>query len=162
MANLWKSKRRKKRALVTDATLLITPMADIFTILLVFLIKSFSTETSNIGLNAEITLPISSNAAPSVESTRLEISPMSVMLDDKPILSLHQFRFDPADSDGTKSSETLFNTFKKYRSRDSLNTGLRMLVLADEKTPYSTLKRVLTAATEAGFADYKLVVMEDK
>jgi biopolymer transport protein ExbD len=34
--------------------------------------------------------------------------------------------------------------------------------MADQKTPYRTLKAVMNSAANAGFGDFKLIVVEDR
>jgi biopolymer transport protein ExbD len=43
-----------------------------------------------------------------------------------------------------------------------LSKTTEMLVLADKKVPYTTVKTVLDTLSSNGFTDYKLVVVEDQ
>src|SRR4051794_6283392 len=102
-------KRRKflkKTALKEEMTLQITSMADIFTILLVFLLKSFSTSISSITPSNNLVLPEAKGPDEVKEMLKVEISPDTILLDDKPVTTLIQFKFDRSDveSDGTSRS----------------------------------------------------------
>jgi len=83
-------KRQKKP---TDMALQITSMADIFTIILVFLLKSFSTGISNLTPN-EIVLPEGTNGDEVTEMLKIEIGPKSILVDDKAVTKLEQFEIN--------------------------------------------------------------------
>jgi biopolymer transport protein TolR len=67
-----------------DMVLQITSMADIFTIILVFLLKSFATGTTSIE-PGEITLPESVMTDPVTETNKIQIAENGILLDDKRI-----------------------------------------------------------------------------
>ena len=155
-------KFRKKRNMNPEMVLSITSMADIFTILLVFLLKSFSTGISSITPSEAIVLPEAQKAEPVIDTLKMQISPFSVIIDDKTVVNLNQFQFKPSDL-GSKGLPTALNeVLKEQRKKDSLKKFPKILILADEETPYSTLKRVLASANDAGFIDYKLVVVDNQ
>ncbi|MGZ3709337.1 MAG: ExbD/TolR family protein, partial [Bdellovibrionota bacterium] len=100
-------RRPKKRAKSSeDMVLQITSMADIFTILLVFLLKSFATGVTSITPTSNLNLPVGTSADPVTENLKVEISENAVTMDDRPITQLTKFRLDPTDieSDGTPRS----------------------------------------------------------
>lgn len=143
-------------------SLQITSMADIFTILLVFLLKSFSTGAATITPHDNISLPEAKSADPLVETLKLEISDKSILVDDKHVTDLKKFEFDPSDIETNGTSRTLNTALIQLKKKNSLTRSSRLLVLSDQNTPYSTIKRVLASATGSGFEDFKLVVVEDQ
>lgn len=177
-------KRRflKRKAANEEMVLQITSMADIFTILLVFLLKSFSTGISTISPTADMVLPEAKAGDEVKESLKLEIASGSILIDDKPITQLLNFKFVATDLEKDGTPRSLNAALIAQRSRQpasvkpdaSANSqtapgvaqatmlGTRLMVLADQKTPYSTLKAVMAAAGNSGFVDLKLVVVEDK
>ncbi len=173
MSNRKKKRRFLRRKKPTEEMVLqITSMADIFTILLVFLLKSFSTGISNITPSQSLSLPIASAQENVEEALKLEVSDSAVMIDDQPVTSLKNFVFDSNDleSNGTPRSlnAALVAFREKERARNPASAGAvaetgapQLLVLADQKTPYSTLKAVMTTAAIHGFGNFKLVVVED-
>lgn len=145
-----------------EMALQITSMADIFTILLVFLLKSFSTGATTIVPSASMVLPEAESSNPAVDTLKLEIAQDSVILDDKKITDLNHFQFDPSDMESNGVPKSLNAAFTKQRQKDTLHQYPRMMVLADEGTPYGTLKTVLASAAYSGFEGFKLVVVENK
>ena len=73
------SKRYAKKARISsEMALQITSMADIFTILLVFLLKSFSTGVTNITPSGNMVLPEAHKVDALVETLKVEISAIAV------------------------------------------------------------------------------------
>jgi biopolymer transport protein ExbD len=182
--------RKKKRRFVAsgrqkeDMSLQITAMADIFTVLLVFLLKTFSTGLSTLTPNRSILLPEAQAKDVVVDALKLEVSADAVILDDQRITTLNTYRFEGADLESDGTPRSLNTALIRERAKKPLKTKLRgkaqpvvaetapedpnaalatkILVLADKKTPYATLKTVLDTAANHGFADFKLVVVEVK
>lgn len=83
----------KKRTLSGDMALQITSMADIFTIILVFLLKSYATSAVNIAPTAGMKIPEGQSLQPATEALKVEISEKSIQVENKPITQLKDFRF---------------------------------------------------------------------
>ncbi len=152
----------KKKRKSTEMSLQITSMADIFMILLVFLLKNYSTSITSITPSTHLTLPqvLKSNAQVR-ESLKVEISRNVVVVDDKPIVRLNNFQFAPSETLHGADSPTLEQVFAHQRKLLPIpNLGSGLVVMADQQTPYSTLKRVVASAAQAGFVNLQLVVVE--
>ena len=149
-----------------EMALQITSMADIFTIILVFLLKSYA--SVSISPSTGVTIPVATAEAPQIEALKIEISPQAVLVESKPIQNLNQFRFtDGSDLLPNHTSKKLNESLETERKRQqliaqanpSVKADSKVLIIADQKTPYSTLKTVLASAAVNGFTDYKLVVV---
>lgn len=153
-----------------DMALQITSMADIFTIILVFLLKSFSTGLSNVTPSGEVMLPEAKSTDEAADVLKVEISPTAILLDEKVVTALHSFHFDNNDleSDGTPRSLNAALIREKDRAPAAANAersetdGGRLMVLADQNAPYGVVKTVMDSAANHGFADFKLVVVEER
>ncbi len=152
----------KKKRKSTEMSLQITSMADIFMILLVFLLKNYATSMTSIAPTTRLTLPEVMKATEQVqESLKVEINRNVVVVDDKPILSLNNFQFAASETSNGDASPTLENIFAHQRKLMPVpNLGSGLVVMADQQTPYSTIKRVVASAAGAGFVDLQLVVVE--
>jgi biopolymer transport protein ExbD len=157
-----KKKRRSRGA--QDFVLQITSLADIFTILLVFLIKAFSSGTSSLSPSQDIILPISETTDKITENFKMELGKSALIFEDRVVLALQNFEFDPRDIEANGTPRALNQVLARLRSQATPDKPLsqRILVLADQDAPYKTLKRIFAAATNNGFDDYRLVVAEDK
>jgi biopolymer transport protein ExbD len=150
-----------------EMALQITSMADIFTIILVFLLKSYATSALNITPTAGLLLPEAQAADTQVEALKLEIANDSVNVEGKPATPLKNFAFDKADLLGNGSSKGVNAALETEKKRQLLiakanadvKVDSKILIVADQKTPYSTVKSVLASAAINGFTDFKLVVV---
>lgn len=152
-----------------DVSLNITAMADIFTILLVFLLKSFSTGVMQISPSSGLTLPSAQAEEMNLEAIKIEISENAVIVETEPAAALKNFLFATNDLNGDLSSKSLGEVLKKHRQKQiaisKVNTDVkvdaRILIIADQKTPYTTVKSVLASAAVQGFTDFKLAVLKE-
>ena len=153
-------KKRKKPS--GDVALQITSMADIFMILLVFLLKSYATSVTNIAPTARLSLPEVNKAKGNIKETlKIEIAGDTVLIDQKPAVTLRAFQFDPAEDGPGGISPTVLRVLNQQRKlRPEPNLDSSLLVMADQQTPYATIKRVVASAASAGFVDLQLVVVE--
>lgn len=154
-------RKKKKAPLESQMTLMITPMADIFTLLLVFLLKSFSTGVSSVTPSGSITLPDGFQVSPTVEATKMEIASNSILLEDRKVLDFDHFAFPQNDPVGSLALSKLSTHLQRIRSKNTLNNSTVILILADKKTPLGLMRRILNTTAQTGFLDYKLLVVED-
>ena len=150
----------KRKKMSEEMSLQITSMADIFTIILVFLLKSFSTNLTTFSPSDGISLPEGKSEGKIQETLKMEITPSSILVDQKPILSLKNFEFADQPKEDDEVSPEVLNVLSQQRKLlPEPNMDSTLIVMADEKMPYSTLKRVLASAATAGFVDLQLVVV---
>jgi biopolymer transport protein ExbD len=152
---------KKKRKLSEDMALQITSMADIFMILLVFLLKNYSTTLSNLSPSNGVRLPIATSSGEIKDTLKVEISPDAISVDSSPIVKLRAFNFRPGAINDAGVSPALYTVLFSERKKLPIpNMDSNLIVMADDRTPYSTLKAVLASAAGAGFVDLQLVVVE--
>ncbi len=168
MSFLKRKKNRKRAPLSGEMELQITSMADIFTILLVFLLKSFSTGAVNITPGAGMILAQAQAAEAPVEALKVEVSEATVAVEGTPAAPLQHFEFNPGDLESQGNSKALSLVLERERKRQVLisqnnpdvKLDARIVIIADERVPYQTLKVVLASAALQGFTDFKLAVIQ--
>lgn len=146
----------------------ITSMADIFIIVLVFLLKSFATGSLAVTPSPGLRLPQAITDDSAVRALTVEISESSVQIENQVVSLLSEFKFRPQDirSDGvvTKLDLALFTERKRQelisQSNSDVANDSNILIVADQRTPYATIKSVLASAAIHGFTDFKLVVVK--
>lgn len=139
----------------------ITSMADIFTIILVFLLKTTAAGISSVSPNGGMTLPVATGKIIEKDTLTLEVNKDSVLVDSKNVLSLSNFEFPLTEIQANGISQSLYTRLIEQRKhRPDADRSSELLVLADESTPYSTLKTVLASAANTGFVDLQLVVVQ--
>lgn len=155
---------KKRKPASGDMPLQITSMADIFMILLVFLLKSYSTSISNLAPTLQIALPeVSKGSAQVKDSLKIEVSAEAVLVDQKPVARLRNFEFGADAGADPAISAPIYQTLAAERTKmPEPNVDSALIVMADQKAPYSTIKRVVASAAKAGFVDLQLVVVESE
>ena len=142
----------------------ITSMTDMFTIMLVFLLQSFSTSEVQIDAINNLRLPTSTSDRNPIDGVKISISQNELKIDKKLIARINNNEvelssFDSADSNFIKP---LFAELEKINAeletKKDPKLG-RVLLQADEGLPYSTLRKVMYTASMAGFPNLKLITM---
>jgi biopolymer transport protein ExbD len=156
---------KKSRKASEEMALQITSMADIFTIILVFLLKSYATSAVNVSPTA--VLPEAHAADAPVEAVKVEVTKDAIQIDGQLVMKLNNFDFEKSDLQQNGASMTLSKSLEQFRHRQvmiaqtnaDVKIDSKILILSDQKTPYKTLKSVLASAALHGYTDFKLAVV---
>ena len=152
--------KKKKIIQTKDFSLQITSMADIFMILLVFLLKSFATEASSYTPANGIQIPTGTSKKPVPNAMTVEVLRSTISVDGIVITHLNDFLFDPQDIEQGGSSRTLTSIFLKMIKKNT--DSKKILIIADKLTPASSMKHILASASSGGFEDFKFVIEQEK
>jgi biopolymer transport protein ExbD len=171
------SSRRRRRQGTEEIALQITSMADVFTILLVFLLKSYSVSAIDVDVGKEIKLPIANGGTESVEAMKVQVTESGITLEGHPVIKFEKYSPSAGEVSKDGTIPELVKALKKEREKQrqiasaSVKSGektedavkknfdTKLLVIADKKVPYKLLKNVLSSASEMDFTDFKLVVV---
>lgn len=147
----------------------ITSMVDMFVILLVFLLKSYSTSPVQISPSKSLSLPESSVQTDPVDVIKLVVSKNGIYVEDKRIVPLTAGELGEDDKDKTDAQfikrlfDELDSQAKKTRGIASINDTVefdgKILMQADRDLPYAILQKVMYTSMLAGYADMKLAVV---
>jgi len=163
--------RLRRRQTEGTFALQITSMIDIFTIMVFFLLKSYSASSVvNTGPTSEIHLPSSMSETSAVESLKVIVSKTGIFVDDKKVLNLADGKIakDQTENNDPQFIKALFEELDKQaqKSRDiaSVNEDHKfegkIVMQADEGLSYDPLKKVMYTATLAGYNDLKLAAVK--
>ncbi len=161
------ARRKRTRPQSEDMSLQITSMADIFVILLVFLLKSYATSATNIAPSATTTLPQADAQDSAVEALKVELAENAVLVEGQPVVQLQKFEFSKDDLLGNGSSKLLGKALERERQRQVLiaksnsevKVDPKIVIVADQRAPYGSVKAVLASAALHGYTDFKLAVV---
>lgn len=147
----------------------ITSMVDMFIILLVFLLKSYSTSPVNITPNASLKLPTSTAATDPVDVLKVVVSKTAVFVEDSKVVDLKEGHLDMASVDKTDPQfiRPLYEELDKKAQRakdlakvnDTVEFDGKVLLQIDKDLPYSALQPILYTSMLAGYYDVKFAVM---
>lgn len=151
----------------------ITSMVDMFVILLVFLLKSYSTSPVVIAPSRELSLPASTSPADPVDVVKLVVSKTGIFLEDRKIVDFadgSQIQTKDLDAADSHFIRTLYTELdakaKLVRDIASVNDKVefdgKILVQADRDLPYSLVQKVLYTSMLTGYADVKFAVLSQE
>ena len=140
----------------------ITSMTDMFTILLVFLLQTYSTNDVQIDPVNGVRLPASNTEKNPVEGIKISLSPTELKFDQRKIASVENKNIETSmiDPNDTNFIKPLFEELQKFNKENekSLKIG-KILFQADQDLPYSVIRKVMYTASMAGFPNLKMVTV---
>ncbi|MBX2811284.1 MAG: biopolymer transporter ExbD [Myxococcales bacterium] len=162
---------RRKRDHSEDVTYLnITPMLDMMTIILVFLIQSFASSSSNVNV-ANLNLPHSTTHLNVQEALQLMVTSNAILVDQEVVAQLdvnsHIRTEDLPDGPNSYLVQPLYNAlekraqyFKDVQEYGGAQFHGRVAIIADRSTAYRTLFKILYTAGRAEYGSFKLFVQK--
>jgi len=161
--------RLKQNNKKTTFILQLTVMVDMFTIMIVFLLKSYSTSAVHITPQKGLKLPSSASYSQPVEALKLIVALDGVYVDDNQVLKMDNGKLttaelDPNDDDFIKPLyEKLNEIAEKSKAIADVNEEHefegKVVMQADSRLNYKTLKKVMYTASMAGYADMRLATI---
>ncbi len=137
----------------------ITSMADIFVIILVFLLKSYSVEGLPYQPSVALNPPAAKGRVEKSDALKVEIAKSAVNLGGKNVATIDGFKFGKNDIDSDGASATLRRALAvSHRTAATGPKGAKLIVVADEGAPYETIKAVLAPAAREGYLEIQLAV----
>jgi biopolymer transport protein ExbD len=136
----------------------LTSLIDVMTILLVFLIKSFSVEGNIVTPSDDLVLPLSSSEKPPQLRTSIDITRNAVLADGEELTTLSEI----AGSDSLLIA-SLYSWMQMQRRqyRDSLQIPA-VMIQCDREVEFSYVKKVMFTCSKAGFIHYSVLVMQEE
>ncbi|MDP6933693.1 MAG: biopolymer transporter ExbD [Myxococcota bacterium] len=156
----------------------ITSMMDLMTIILVFLLKSYSTTDISIAPEGNLEIPFSTAAKAPELAVNLVVSQVGIIVDGRPILALtkeedennpgiQQIALPEEEVQGplipkladilTRKAEDAKDLASKTQSDEHAFKG-RILIQCDKSVPFKVLRQVMYTAGQAQFGEFKFVI----
>jgi biopolymer transport protein ExbD len=165
--------RRKARGRAGEVKELnITAMMDMMTIILVFLLKSYSASSLSVNLGEELRIPQSTTQVAPQDSVSVTISMTEVAVNDRAVLRMQDGRVPASAKEGGRADaflvaavhEALAREVEKQKYIARYNPGApfsgRLNVVADKRVPYRTVMEVLYTAGQAELGDYRFMTLK--
>lgn len=167
-----RSYARKLAEPETIKDLNITPMMDMMTIILVFLLKSFSSTTQTITFDQNLKVPSSMTRLAPKEATTITLTKKVILVEGDAIAAVTNGRVDPTqkrDGENGYYISPLVDVLEKHARRErkvaEMTGGTfdkQLMVVADSTTPYRLLTEVLYSSGQAGYQNYRLLVLKSR
>lgn len=156
-----------KKSVVTD--LLVTPLVDMFVIIVIFLLQNFSATGEILFMSQDITLPNASNGIDVERSPVVQISaegmgdeatPKAILVEGEHVVQIADLERDeywniPA------LEEKLRDIKKRYEALHGAEEDFKgdINIQAHYAIPFSTIKRVMFSCNQAGFTNINFAAM---
>ena len=150
----------------------ITPMMDMMTIILVFLLKTFSTSSSTISFDQNLKVPSSTTQLRTKEAISVTVTKKVILVEGDAIAPINAGRVDPAvkrDGENGYYITPLVEILEKHAKREKKVAELtgnkfegQLMLIADQTTPYRLLTEIIYSCGQAGYANYRLLVLKSK
>ncbi len=147
----------------------LTAMVDMFTIMIVFLLKSYDTSTLEIKNVDNLELPIAVTATVPEEALLMLISQKAIFINDKKIAGITDGKIDAQflSKNDKDYIEPLFKELNKEAKKieeiakrnSTVKFKGKVFMQADKKLHYSVLRKILYTATMAGYGDLRLAAV---
>ena len=172
--------RRGRRKVSSTFELQLTSMMDVLVIILIFLLKTYSTSTHNFTTVPGLKLPISTSQESPIDSLQVIVTPEAITFEGARVLEFKQssanvgtgeatYTFDTKDLDAqernlriiplfdalTKAKEKSEILRQKSKARDSQGNPLPfdgvLAIQADKRVQYDTIRRIMYTGAAAGY-----------
>ena len=145
-----------------ELSLQITSMADIFTILLIFLLKGYATDAATLQPTGGLRLPAAAQSAPVKDALKIEVTPAGILLEGNAVIDSQDFVVQNPQQ-WKVLQEGLVAAKKRQEQISAANSDVslhgRFTLIADQRAPWPLLKEVLRNAAENGFTEPQLAVV---
>jgi len=162
MAQLSVRRRRRKRSEGT-VKLNITSMIDMFTLMVVFLLKNYSAQGQLVTPAQNLMLPTSTIEKSSKEALSVKVSKSDIMVENQVVVDEKAYKKILEQKDFL--IEPLYNVLKKHneearKSSEMFKTEFsgKISIQGDVAIPYNILTRVMYTCGQAGYPVMNLVV----
>ena len=165
----YKKKVRRKKNLDEVGGLSMNSLMDIMTIILVFLLKSYSSDPVQLKAAEDLKPPFSTSELKPSQSTTVTVTLNNILVDDKPVIGLEAGKVAESDrSSGGFLIDPLFQSLTdsvehqkkvlKFR-KDKEFSGI-VTIIADRHVPFELLSQVMYTAGQATYSKFKFMVVK--
>lgn len=168
---MMKSRKRlfqkKKKKESGEMSLQITSMADIFTILLVFLLKGLASDAIQIAPANATTLPAGAHSTTIPETAlQVEITKADLLVEKDKIISLEDMKKEMGNGEMIPSlNQRLIKERERQKliaqSNDTVKIDNKVIVLADQNVPFVLIKPVLKTLAAQGYSEVKFAAIRE-
>jgi biopolymer transport protein ExbD len=164
---LARKKRRDREAEGEIKELNITAMMDLMTIILVFLIKSFSASSITVTASEDVRPPSSTARATPKDTIAITVTPKSIMVGDKKKVELSNAALKPGDLQGKlilpldAALKKEVEKLKYIAERNPTSPFNREVsIIGDKRVSYDVLSSVLYTAGINELENFRFIILQ--
>lgn len=144
--------KKKRRQRPKTSPLMLTPMVDMLTVILIFLIVHYSPETAKIKKSADIKLPMSELSLKKVPRIQIEINDQHIQFNGLALDGLN-----PSDAHSAS-----WKPLSEALARGSVKKDEPILIMADKNTSFVYVDRTVGHLAANGFSEVYFLTEQDK
>lgn len=155
--------RAKKHSTVTEEGLNLTSMMDAMTIILLFLLKTYSTSGAITSPSKDLRLPYSLSTEPPHKELTVSVTRENILVSDQRVVSLD--RIDPRGA----IIRELFSELRRKSQEAKQNEiqyaipfSQKVIIVADENVPFQLLFKVIYTCGSTEFNKLRLLTIREK
>ncbi|MEW5737423.1 MAG: biopolymer transporter ExbD [Myxococcota bacterium] len=164
---LARKKRVDREAEGEIKELNITAMMDMMTIILVFLIKSYTASSITVTASEDVRPPLSTTRTTPKDTIAITVTPKSILVGDKKKVELVNMQVKPSDLEGKKIlplDAALQKEVEKLKYIAERNPtapfNREVSIIGDKRVPYELLSSVLYTAGQNELENFRFVVLQ--
>lgn len=156
----------------------ITSMMDMMTIILVFLLKSYSTDDVSVKPSADLSIPVSTSVKTPKVAVNVIVEAKRILVDGLEVVNLEEYTTDEGTPSvrlkeddvrgvGIPSLERVLEEAKDKQKEFLRSTGRtdadfkgEILLQAHKEVPYEVIRSVMYTAGQQEFAQFRFVVIK--
>lgn len=147
---------------------MLTSMMDMFTIILVFLLKSYSSEGTILTNADNLVLPNSnSKKKPNEVNLQVAVAPDMVLVDNKPVVPTEDIERIPREEPDPEVAK-LKETLAKYYAQEEEMVKLgalnkvegKVVIQIDKNIPFDVIFKIMNTCGKVGYNNMNFAVME--
>lgn len=156
------SRRKRHDTFIKNAKLNLTSMMDMFTIILVFLLKTYTTEGNLIQPTDALTLPKSKVQSPPEVALDLVVSREMVTLNDKPVVAWQEVQEQKGFVIEPLKEELLYYATEAKRLEAEMGAAFsgKIIIQGDKDIEYKDLVKVMATCGVSDYPNMRLVVYQ--
>jgi len=159
---LGQSRYQKKSFVIPK--LQITSMMDMFTIILIFLLFSFSDNPEKLHMDKDLKLPKSSSKVDCEKNITVTLSSKSLKIDDQHIAGIHNGIIQGLDTKNLENSSLykhLLTLRHDLEQKEDKKDKTSINIFCDHRLPYKTIHQVIKTSGMAGFPHFQFAVLKN-
>lgn len=158
-------RKRQKQKFIPPKPML-TSMMDMFTIILIFLLCSFSENPESLKMGKDLELPRSNTEVGYDKAIKIILSKKDLRIDDEIMAEVRDRKIIGLAPDDLKSSP-LYQRLKTRRSAytpvdENAPKTPHVLFLCDKSHSFKTINQVMKTAGLAGYPNFQFAVLEEQ
>ncbi len=157
--------QKRRQIKPRSKALMLTSMMDIFIIILIFLLKSYSATEQIMTVDRDLELPISTSQIVPRPATTIKITKKAIVIEDVEVAKVSDVLAQEEEAIGMLYDELSYIMEKaKFIEKENVEFKFEgeVTIQGDRQIPFKLLKRVMYTSSLAGFGNIALAVIQQE